>query len=205
VRTTMTGVASGSRFSAPTSGPRDMRVEVGMAKRISTRFTYANVMATLAVFIALGGGAYAVQGTASRGGVIRACVAKKTGSVRIVSSSRRCRKGAERAISWNRQGRSGLAGGPGSPGRDGANGLNGSPGAAGAPGATNVVVRTPGAGSATANCNAGEVAVGGGGDAAGGQLTLSRPNPASGSPTGWTVNNTGTMFIPQAYVVCAAP
>lgn len=165
--------------------------------------SYANVMATIAVFVSLGGGAYAVtSATGSRtSGVIRACVDRRTGELRITRAARRCHA-SERAVSWNRRGRTGPAG---APGRDGADGRDGQNGAQGPPGATNVVTRTGGPGTGTAHCNAGEVAVGGGGDAAGGQLTVSRPDPATGTPTGWMVNNTGTPFVPQAYVVCAAP
>jgi hypothetical protein len=79
-------------------------------------------------------------------------------------------------------------------------------------GATNVTVRQ-GAGSAsgtdTANCNPGERAVGGGGEAPApdGVLWMSEPAQKSGTPTGWTVAAAGSSgpSQAQAYVICAAP
>jgi hypothetical protein len=60
--------------------------------------------------------------------VIRACVDRRTGDVRIVSSNSSCRRN-ERLVVWNQQGV------PGHDGKDGAPGPAGPPGADGAPGA----------------------------------------------------------------------
>jgi hypothetical protein len=103
-------------------------------ERIRSRLSYANVMATVAVFLALGGGAYALSGIPDRGGVFHGCVSNKTGVLRVVKSASAChrvrgsgkhRDPGEFAIAWNQQGR------PGINGVNGTNGTNGSPGAPG--------------------------------------------------------------------------
>lgn len=57
--------------------------------------SYANVMASVALFVALGGGAYAVTSSSfvSRSGAITGCVPKKGGALRVVKSGRRCPRG----------------------------------------------------------------------------------------------------------------
>jgi hypothetical protein len=76
-------------------------------------------MSTIAVFMALGGGAYAVSGTAddppradsaqipTRGGTIIGCYNRRTGTLRVVRSSRRCRRSRERVLRWAQRGRPG--------------------------------------------------------------------------------------------------
>ena len=56
-----------------------------MRNAVRSRLTYANVMATGAMFIALGGGAYALSGVPDRGGVYHGCVAK-SGALRVVTT-----------------------------------------------------------------------------------------------------------------------
>ena len=85
--------------------------------------TYSNVMATIAVFIALGAGAYAATTFVTPQGAIRGCVTK-AGQIVLVKKGR-CPKGRQ-PISWNQQG---------VPGQNGRNGSAGAPGARGAPGA----------------------------------------------------------------------
>lgn len=101
-------------------------------RRSTAVFTYANVMSTLAVFIALGGGAWAV--TAKQTAPVRACVAKagKTkGALRVVTGKAKC-KGRERLLQLQPATGAPAAGTPGAAGSPGA---AGGPGAAGAPGA----------------------------------------------------------------------
>ena len=59
---------------------------------IRPRLTYANVMSTLAVFIALGGGAFAASKFVGSNGVVRLCVAPN-GSVKVAKAGRKCGKG----------------------------------------------------------------------------------------------------------------
>jgi hypothetical protein len=108
-----------------------------MLNGIRSRLSYANVMATGAMFLALGGGAYALSGVPDRSGVFHGCVAT-SGALRVVAKASSCRKAktvkrgtrrvripGESAISWNQQGRPGLQGGPGVQGVQGVQGLVG--------------------------------------------------------------------------------
>src|SRR5690349_17763321 len=100
------------------------------------RRTFANVTSALALFVALGGGAFAVGRAANGNGTIHACYEEggpHRGDVRLLLSGR-CRH-RERPISWNAQGRPGPAGPSGAPGTAGTPGTAGAPGAQGEPGA----------------------------------------------------------------------
>lgn len=90
-----------------------------MLNAFRMRLTYANVMATVAVFLALGGGAYALTGVPDRNGVFHGCVSNATGALRVVKSARACHKAVrhgkhrtpgEFAVSWNQLGRQGQPG-----------------------------------------------------------------------------------------------
>src|SRR5690349_3849235 len=63
-----------------------------MLKALSSRLSYANVMATVAVFLALGGGAYALSGIPDRSGTFRGCASNATGALRVVKSASSCQK-----------------------------------------------------------------------------------------------------------------
>src|SRR5438270_5767250 len=65
-----------------------------MAKALQGRLTYANVMATLALFVALGGGAYAASGgLVSSSGYVQECVRSRGGVPRVVHAHARCSRG----------------------------------------------------------------------------------------------------------------
>lgn len=104
---------------------------------------YSDVMATIAVFMALGGGAYAVTSSPG-GGVVTACAKKKAGALRVIKQGKRCKRG-ERKLVWNVQG---LAGNPGGAGLQGPKGDAGQQGAKGDPGSTGA---TGSAGATPAN------------------------------------------------------
>jgi hypothetical protein len=96
--------------------------------RLRTRLTYANVMATIALFIALGGGAYAaVSSIPGPDGVIHGCYAKRRGNLRLVPSGRRCTR-SERAIAFMEMGPPGPKGSRGSQGAKGTAGTKGTTG-----------------------------------------------------------------------------
>jgi hypothetical protein len=98
------------------------------------RLTYANVMSTVAVFIALGGGAYAaVSSIPGADGVIHGCYRKKGGTLRLVPTGRRCSR-SEKAIAFNQKGPPGPRGSRGASGRSGPTGATGAKGEAGARG-----------------------------------------------------------------------
>jgi hypothetical protein len=84
-----------------------------------------------------GGAALAAQTTGHRrhGGVVNACVQRKTGHVRVVAGPHACRRG-EQALAWNIEGPAGPPGPAGADGAAGPPGPAGAPGADGAPGAT---------------------------------------------------------------------
>lgn len=107
-------------------------------KALGSRLSYANVMATVAVFLAVGGGAYALSGIPDRGGRIHGCVSNKTGVLRVVKSAASCQKPktvrrdgrrirllGEFAVSWNQTGPRGLQGIQGPKGDTGTPGQNG--------------------------------------------------------------------------------
>lgn len=92
---------------------------VSMLRRVRTHLSYANVMATIAVTMALGGTGYAAtRGIPDSGGVFHGCVSKRTGVLRVVTSATSCRGGkqGEFAVSWNQRGQTGPAGSGGSGG-----------------------------------------------------------------------------------------
>jgi hypothetical protein len=174
----------------------------------------------LALFVALGGTAYAATlprnsvGTAQlkRNAVTSAKV--KPGSL-LASDFRRGQLPAGPQGPQGPEGPPGARGAEGATGARGAEGARGPEGPQGPAGATNVTVRVgpQGTGQATATCNPGEVAVGGGGGSGDPQLTFLRssfPTPiGGGTPTGWQVlaaRLDGTDAVgTQAVVVCAAP
>jgi hypothetical protein len=85
------------------------------------RLTYANVVASLALALVVGGGTYAASAQRAGEEVIKACVVKKgaaKGDVRITKST--C-KSSERSVEWNQTGV------PGATGAAGATGPSGSP------------------------------------------------------------------------------
>lgn len=97
-------------------------------KRIAAHITYANVTATLALVLALSGGAIAATGGFTSGGRLQACV-NHGGVLKLVKSGQKCGKG-QQAVSWSQSGPAGPKGAAGAPGAPG------SPGAPGAPAVT---------------------------------------------------------------------
>ena len=101
----------------------------GWARR---RRSYANVAATVALVIALGGSALAASGGGSlvgSDGTIHGCAPKNGGALKVVKPSKGCPKHAV-AITWAQRGQ------PGSAGQNGAAGPTGPAGIAGAVGPT---------------------------------------------------------------------
>jgi Collagen triple helix repeat (20 copies) len=190
-----------------------------MLSALRRRLTYANVAASLALFIALGGSAFAASSFISKSGSITGCV-DKSGAVRIVAAGKKCGKG-EKSLKWSQKGPTGKTGKNGKNGNTGAQGLRGltgPPGSAGTPGspgqpgengATNLTVREgpDTADFSSVTCFPGERATGGGG-ITDGLLSDSTPGEVSGTPVSWEAaaeNANGTSASVQAWVVCAAP
>ena len=133
-----------------------------MLKALGSRLTYANVMATVAVFLALGGGAYALSGIPDRGGIFHGCASNAGGTLRVVKSASSCQRArtvrrhgrrvrvpGESAISWNQQGRPGLRGVEGQQGVQGQRGIQGFRGATGDPGPSDTWDASLSSGAAT--------------------------------------------------------
>jgi len=200
---------------------------------ILRRLSYANVVATVALFVALGGGAYAaiklppnsVGATQIRPSAVRSAEVKNHSLLEADFKPGQLPTGPRGATGTaGAPGPQGPAGPAGAPGESGPPGQPGAPGKPGANGATNVVVRTAGPSAANpqfslAEClddpshtGLGERATGGGGG--GGPITQSVPwvhdHHAGEAPAGpgvtpnaWGV--TVASGTASAYVICASP
>jgi hypothetical protein len=115
-----------------------------MFQKLRVRITYANVMATVAVVLVVGGGALAVGAIPGPDGRIHSClktVKPGKGKVRVVSHTATCKTG-ERLLTWNQRGprgERGLRGLRGFEGDEGDEGDQGVPGPTASTGATNDV------------------------------------------------------------------
>jgi hypothetical protein len=98
-------------------------------RRVASHLSYANVMATVAVFLALGGGTYAATTLVAKDGKIKACVSKR-GAVRVIAAAKKCAK-REKQLVLNQTGPAGKLGARGTTGAQGAQGLPGAQGPAG--------------------------------------------------------------------------
>jgi hypothetical protein len=171
----------------------------------------------LALFVALGGTAYAgatlprdsVDTRQLRDGAVTSVKVKDRSLVESDFKEGELPRGKRGA-----KGERGERGPRGKRGAKGERGRRGRRGAEGAAGATNVTVRTApltaaaGAAEATAACTGEERATGGGYSVDSGSATVqqSRPEPAGGTPTGWHVAVTATSPAQvTVHVVCAAP
>ena len=106
-----------------------------MRGKLRGTLTYANVMATIAVFVALGGGAIAATGLVGSNGQYHGCVGKK-GVLSVLAPGKHCHRG-QTAIAWSKtgpQGEPGPAGAQGAQGEQGVKGDQGPPGPLGAAG-----------------------------------------------------------------------
>ena len=110
-----------------------------MLERVRPRLNHATVVAYLALFVALGGGAFAAsRGFVSSNGELRGCVDAE-GQLTVLKAGKSCAKHRTQ-IAWSVRGPQGATGPPGVtgtqglPGVTGAQGASGAQGAAGAPG-----------------------------------------------------------------------
>ena len=95
------------------------------------RLTHSTVVAYLALFVALGGGALAATSVVGSDGKIRGCVSK-SGKLTVLKAGKNCKHG-QAAIAWSQRGPAGVDGAGGAPGPKGEPGAKGDPG----PAATN--------------------------------------------------------------------
>src|SRR5439155_10581920 len=104
---------------------------LAMPARLGPRLNHGTVVAYLALFVALGGGALAATSFVGSDGQIRGCVGKR-GQLTVLKRGKHCKKGT--AIAWSQRGPQGFHGEPGTPGTPGEPGTPGTPGEPGAPG-----------------------------------------------------------------------
>lgn len=178
-----------------------------MLGRFTPRFSYANVMSTLALFVALGGVSYAATSLPANSVGTMQLRANAVNSFKVANRSLRAVDFAVGQLP------AGPAGSPGPAGPQGSAGAKGDPGANGTNGATKVVVRSASfaGGPGQVNCNAGERATGGG--VTGANYTYyvreNEPTPNSGTPTGWAGSVLSTVTSTYGggtvYVVCVSP
>ena len=102
-------------------------------RKLGRSLSYANVMATVAVFLALGGGAFAAtSGLTASDGTIHGCVSKRSHVLTVLKTGQRCRRGHV-ALTFNAKGAPGARGpagatgpaGPAGPAGDGRTGGQG--------------------------------------------------------------------------------
>jgi hypothetical protein len=180
-------------------------------RHLSGKLTYANVMATVAVVLAVGGGT-ALAAT-------QLLPANSVGSAQLKRAAvtpAKLSNGAKATLTGptGPKGSTGARGATGPAGAKGATGATGATGLQGPAGATKVTVHVgpeSTTGTSEAKCAAGEVATGGGGETSEPEEVLSRsiPNFVSGTPTGWIAEAETFAGAPgtkvTAYVVCAKP
>ena len=77
-------------------------------RRISKHLSYANVAATLALVLAMTGGAIAATGGFTSGGKLQACVGSG-GTLKLLKSRQKCHRGQQKIV-WNQTGPQGPAG-----------------------------------------------------------------------------------------------
>jgi hypothetical protein len=192
--------------------------------RLKPRLTYANVVVTIALILAMTGFAAAAIPDAS--GAIHGCYQKRTGILRVIGAGKRCSKD-EKPISWNQQGPRGRDGSNGTNGTNGSNGTPGTPGTNGTNGtngATNVTVNkasvaVPGTGVSTSAgiaCGAGQLATGGGFNSGGTAAVVTESSPSSDggvnpsttgqTPNGWhIIVHSSAATTGNIEVICASP
>ena len=191
--------------------------------KFRSKLSYANVMATLALFVALGGTSYAaatgsidsreIKNNTIRGKDIRRGAVQSSDVKNGSLLSGDFRAGELPAGATGLRGLRGVQGVPGQDGTDGTNGTNG---------ATNVTVRTAdsaagwtagGSEQPARTCNPGEKAVGAGVETFNhtdfSDVAIANLNPQGSPPTGYqAIVNTAIAdgdAITRIKVICAAP
>jgi hypothetical protein len=103
-------------------------------RKLGGSLSYANVMATVAVFLALGGGAFAATtGLTAKDGTIHGCVSTRSHVLTVLKAGKRCAQGHV-ALAFNAKGVPGARGPAGATGPAGPAGPAGAAGARGAKG-----------------------------------------------------------------------
>jgi len=157
-----------------------------MLLRLRARLSYANIAASAALVLAMGGFATASIGSSSA--VIRACYEKHGGALRVIGPNAHCSSKHEITLSWNAQGIQGI---PGSTGGTGVAGTVGATGSTGDTGATGPAGPTAGAATTGPNTPSGTP-----NSAFSGSTTITTTAPSRLLLTGF-VNNTIVVCGPS--------
>jgi hypothetical protein len=193
-----------------------------MLPRLRRRLSYANVVASLALFIALGGTSYAALTITSKNvknGTLTSADLKNNSvkGVDVANGSLLAQDFKAGQLPQGAQGPQGPQGPQGADGPQGPKGDAGPRGETGPAGATNITKRWSDPTSATANnltygwknCEPGEKATGGGvyWQTAGTGAHMSESYPTGDGPNGWAATwnpgNAAGSFV--VYVICVAP
>ena len=170
--------------------------------------SYANVMVTVAVFLALGGGAYAFDASGGEGPAARTITVSKSALKQMIRQEAAAQVNA--AAKKKKKARRGPQG---ATGPQGPNGVQGSPGVSGLQQVfKSSAVDTSNPKSATVTCPPGKRAIGGGAthsNASPGSVGIDQIQPTDQNtvPGGTTVSATATGAVPSwsvtAFVLCA--
>lgn len=166
-----------------------------MKRKLFGRPSPAMVVACIALIVALGGTSYAAI----------KLPANSVGTKQLKKNAVTGAKVKNGSLAAGDFKASSLPRGPQGP--QGPQGVQGPPGTTPVP-KINVRSSAEATGSVTANCQSGEVALGGGAFSQDGFLWDTSPDPDTGTPTGWfaqaALSGGGAAKV-QAFVVCAAP
>jgi hypothetical protein len=190
------------RLASPGPTLRALTVEEAHMLRRFPRYLAQHHVALLALFVALGGTAYATS-------LPRNSVGSAQLRDNAVTSAKVKNHSLKAADFASGQLPAGAPGPQGPAGPQGAAGPQGPKGAQGDPGIVGFYIGDTGPGAEQALCDAGDVAVGGGGVVDGdGFLTESQPLPfsAGDTPQGWTAHAKkadGSDAMVTTWVVCA--
>jgi hypothetical protein len=188
-----------------------------MLTKFGSHLTYANLMATIAVFAALGGSGYAAVTINGKQLKNRSVAGKKLKNRSVTGKKLKNRtitqgKIKKKTLTGAEVRDFSLLANSFKPGQlpKGPKGDTGARGPQGSAGTTDVFISAGGPGSTQAFCESDEVAVGGGGISSDGFLYQSQPLPfqVDVPATGWQAGAKkadGTAADVSTWVVCAAP
>jgi hypothetical protein len=172
--------------------------------KLGRSLSYANVMATVAVFLALGGGTFAAMKVlTTKGGAINGCVSARTHVLTVLKPGKRCGRGHV-ALAFNTKGVPGATGPGGQAGAVGATGPTGEIGTTGndgTPGKNAVSLFVSTLESGTIVNSSGSVTVSPGGS---GSYIVTFPQDVSKCAPTISIGNTSGNTLPAGFAAARA-